>query len=222
VVTVEGKTDLLAPSLVQQVREKRSELMISELEAVALALFDERGFNAVTVDEIAAEAQISARTFYRYFPAKEDVLQVRIRRRADALKAALAERPSDEPPLHSLRVAIEVAVAAEDPMLVGRWISVVAATPNVLKGVVGGFILTTNRMMAEFFGSRLGLPSDALVPSMLAAAAGGVIQAAQTRWFLQGGNLETTISEGLQVLEAGVGTDLVTRGGGQSAGKRRG
>ncbi len=36
---------------------------------------------------------------------------------------------------------------------------------------------------------------------MLAAAVGGVIQAAQTRWYVLGGNLATAISEGLEVLE---------------------
>ncbi len=42
---------------------------------------------------------------------------------------------------------------------------------------------------------------------MLAAAAVGVIQAAHTRWFLQGGDLATIISESLGVLEAGVDSD---------------
>ena len=83
-----------AESLALQLRVKRSELMIQELEAVALRLFDLRGFKDVTVDEIVAEAHISARTFYRYFPNKEDVLQVQIDRRSRNLRAALAARPA--------------------------------------------------------------------------------------------------------------------------------
>ena len=50
---------------------------------------------------------------------------------------------------------------------------------------------------------RLDVPSDDLVPTMLAAAVGGVIQAAQTQWFLHGGDLAARISEGLEVLERG-------------------
>ena len=42
-------------------------------------------------------------------------------------------------------------------------------------------------------------------PTMLAAAAVGVIQAAHTRWFLEGGDLTTIISDSLEVLETGVG-----------------
>ena len=201
---------MVAESLAAQLRHKRSEMMISEVAAVALRLFEERGFDAVTVDEIAAAAQISVRTFYRYFPAKEDVLQVNIDRRAGALRTALAERPADEAPLHSLRVALAVVVATEDPVLRRRWTSVVAATPGVLPGVLGGIQLKSLRTIAEFLGARLDLPSESLVPTMLAAAVGGVIQAASTQWFIHGGDLERAIAEGIEVLERGIGSDPQT------------
>jgi TetR/AcrR family transcriptional regulator, regulator of mycofactocin system len=197
-------------SLARQLRVKRSEMMILGVEAVALRLFEQRGFTEVTVDDIASGARISPRTFYRYFPGKEDVLQLRIDRRSEALRTALIARPDDEPPLQSLRLALEEELSAEDAELLRRWIAVVAATPSVLRAVVGGIQLKSYRVMAEFFGSRLGVPSDALVPTMLAAAAGGVIQAAHTHWFLHGGDLATTMSEGLQVLETGIGTDPTT------------
>jgi len=197
-------------SLVLQMRAKRSEMMASELEAVALRLFEERGFAEVTVEDIASEAHISARTFYRYFPTKEDVLQLQIDRRSDALRTALAARPVDEVPLHSLRVALEQVATAEDKALLRRWITVIQATPSVVKGVLGGIQLKSQSAIAEFFGTRFGLPEDDVVPTMLAAAAGGVIQAAQTRWFFQGGDLPTALSDALDVLERGVGTDPKT------------
>ena len=202
-------TEPASPSLARQLRVKHSEMMISELEAVALRLFEERGFD-ITVEEVAAEAQISARTFYRYFPAKDDVLQVRIDRRSIALRAALAARPADEPPLHSLRVALEEVVSAEDPELLRRWTAVIAGTPSVLRGVLGGIQLKGHQTIAEFLAVRLGASSDALIPTMLAAAVGGVIQAAQTQWFFRGGDLATAISEGIAVLERGIGTDPTT------------
>ena len=99
--------DLEAPSLSLQLRAKRLEMMESELEKVALRLFDQRGFANVTVEDIASEARISVRTFYRYFASKEDVLQLRIDRRSEVLRAALAARSADEPPLRSLRLALE-------------------------------------------------------------------------------------------------------------------
>lgn len=198
---------MTTPSLAARLRAKRSEMMTSELEAIALRLFEQRGFDDVTVEDIASEAQISVRTFYRYFPSKEDVFQHQIARRSDGLRAALADRPLDEPPLHSLRVAYAEQIASEDTDLLRQWIAVIATTPGVVKAVLGGIQLNTQRVIAEFVATRLDLPSDALVPTMLAAAAQGVIQAALTHWYVRGGDLETTISESLEVLERGIGTD---------------
>jgi AcrR family transcriptional regulator len=202
---------VVAQPLASQLRVKRAEMMVSELETVALRLFEERGFDDVTVDEIAAEAQISARTFYRYFPAKEDVFQVRIDRRSEALRVALSGRPADEPPLQSLRLALEAAASLEDTELLRRWTDVIAATPNVVRPVLGGIQLKSHRLIAAFLGSRLGMASDALVPTMLAAAAGGIIQAAQTQWFFLGGDLATKLSEGLEVLERHIGSVIEPR-----------
>jgi hypothetical protein len=126
------------------------------------------------------------------------------------LRAALAERPTGEAPLHSLRLALAEVVATEDPVLRRRWTSVVAATPSVLPGVLGGIQLKSLRTIAEFLGTRLGLPSESLVPTMLAAAVGGVIQAASTHWFVHGGDLGPAIAEGIEVLERGIGSDPQT------------
>ena len=201
---------LMTQSLAAQLRLKRSEMMVSEVEAAALRMFDTTGFDQVTVNDIASEAGISVRTFYRYFPTKEDVLQVQIDRRSQALRTALSERPGDEPALRSLRLALARVVSTEDPASLRRWITVIATTPSVVKGVIGGIQLKSQRVTAEFLGARFGMPSDGLVPTMLAAAVGGVIQAAHVHWFVHGGNLSTTIAQGLEVLERGIGSDPAT------------
>jgi TetR/AcrR family transcriptional regulator, regulator of mycofactocin system len=215
--STDGMTEMEGQSLAAQLRAKRSQLMVAELEAVALRLFDERGFDRVTVDEIASEAHISVRTFYRYFPAKEDVLQVNIDRRSDALRIALSRRPVDEPPLRTLRLALVEVVSAEDPAVLRRWIAVIAVTPSVLKSVLGGIQLKSQRVIMEFLATRLALPSDGVVPTMLAAAAGGVLQASLTSWFLRGGDVARTISEGFEVLERGIGAGPGTRSAEPSA-----
>jgi hypothetical protein len=91
-------------------------------------------------------------------------------------------------------------VADEDVALFRRWTTVVAATPSLLRPVLGGIQLKSQQVMADF------LAADALEPTMLAAAAGGVIQAAHTRWALLGGDLPKEISDGLEVLERAIGT----------------
>ena len=195
-------------SLAVRLRTRRSQMMVDSLEEVALRLFEQRGFDAVTVDDLASEAQISPRTFYRYFAAKEDVFQVAIDRRSEGLRVLLEASPNDEPPVQALSRAFRSVLSAEDPVVVRRWMVVIQATPNVLRGVLGGIQLKSQTVMAEFFGARLGGASDALVPTMLAAAAGGVVMAAHTKWFLLGGDLATTVSEGLDVLQSAMAGNL--------------
>jgi len=202
-VTPKAVSGLGVESLALQLRMKRAELMIQELEAVALRLFDQRGFKDVTVDEIVSEARISVRTFYRYFPNKEDVLQVQIDRRSRNLRGALSARPADEEPLESLRLALAEVLATEDAALVRRWIAIIIANPSVLNSVIGGIQLKVQRVVAEFLGDRLGLPSDALLPTMMAAASGGVIQAAHVDWYVNGGDLAAKVSEAFSALEQG-------------------
>jgi TetR/AcrR family transcriptional regulator, regulator of mycofactocin system len=191
----------MAQSLSQTIRTRHAEQMVLEIESVALGLFEVRGFGEVTVDEIAAEAGISPRTFYRHFASKEDVIQVRIDQSANALRAALAERPLDEAPVRSLRRAFVEVISAEDLELRRRWMMLVMSSSALVRAALGGHELKLYPAMAEFFGARLGVPSEDLVPVMLAAAAGGVLRAASTQWLFEGGSLAARIDEALEVLE---------------------
>jgi len=70
-------------------RERRRRDTESEIERAALALFAERGFERVTMDDVAAAAGVSTRTLFRYFPAKVDLVLGRVRRIDEALKSAI-------------------------------------------------------------------------------------------------------------------------------------
>ncbi|MYW43537.1 TetR family transcriptional regulator [Streptomyces sp. SID161] len=59
-------------------RERKKRQMYQDVSDIAVRLFLERGFDAVSVAEVAAAAGISKPTLFRYFPAKEDLVLHRI------------------------------------------------------------------------------------------------------------------------------------------------
>ena len=87
-------------------RERKKAETRQAISAAALDLALTHGPGGVTVDDIAAEADVSPRTVFNYFATKEEaILGVDPERRADIL-SRLAARPADEPPLMSLRYAM--------------------------------------------------------------------------------------------------------------------
>jgi len=92
-------------------RERKKLRTRCELEAAALRLFSERGFDTVTVEEISDAAEVSKRTFFRYYACKEDVLFADHVRHLRQLVTLLDERPAGEPALAAVRTAL-VALAA--------------------------------------------------------------------------------------------------------------
>jgi AcrR family transcriptional regulator len=91
--------------------ERKRKFVADELRNAALMLLATRGFDAVTVDEIAAAAGMSRRTFFRYFASKEDVVVSFMADMADDIAAELATRPAAEPPSVALRHAFWMPLA---------------------------------------------------------------------------------------------------------------
>ncbi len=87
-------------------RERTKARTRRELIDAAFTLFAERGFEACTVDEIAEAADVSPRTFFRYFPVKEDVALARLEDESALIVEHLARRPASESPLTALREAL--------------------------------------------------------------------------------------------------------------------
>ena len=86
--------------------ELRRRATRDSLREVALAKFVERGFDNVTVAEIAQEVGVTERTFYRHFPTKEAVLFQDYQQRLEWLAAALDMRPTTEPLFESVAAAV--------------------------------------------------------------------------------------------------------------------
>jgi AcrR family transcriptional regulator len=98
---------MLAFVTTEGLRARKQERQRAEIVAVGMRLFAEQGFDATTVDEIAEAAEVSRRTLFRYFGTKGDIVMDWARGTTDTLCAALRSRPTDEPPLESLRAAFQ-------------------------------------------------------------------------------------------------------------------
>ena len=87
-------------------RERNRQRTAGEIEGAAFDLFGGHGYEATTVEQIAAAAGVSARTFFRYFPTKEDVVFGDHAAAVARLRVALAEGPAGESLLRRVRRAV--------------------------------------------------------------------------------------------------------------------
>lgn len=157
----------------------------AELSRVGLDLILERGFEAVTVDDIAAAAGIGRRTFFRYFASKNDLpwgdfdaLLVRMRAHldqipeeipiADALRDAVVEFNQFDPEdmeQHRARMAVLLrtpALVAHSSLRYAAW----------------------RRVVAEFAAARLDVAADSMKAEAIAWACLGVSLAAYEHWLV--------------------------------------
>jgi AcrR family transcriptional regulator len=92
---------------------KKSETRRALIDA-AIDLFAEHGFEQTTVDEVAAAVGVSARTFHRYFPRKEDVILADSAERLVHFRDRLAHHVGAPSPLESVRLVVAEAAVAHD------------------------------------------------------------------------------------------------------------
>jgi AcrR family transcriptional regulator len=91
--------------------ERKRQLVADELRDAALMLLATKGFDTVTVDDIAAAAGVSRRTFFRYFASKEDVVVRWLADMSEVVVGVLADRPAGEPAPDALRHAVWAPLA---------------------------------------------------------------------------------------------------------------
>jgi AcrR family transcriptional regulator len=96
-------------------RERKKEQTRRAIEDAALRLFAERGFSATTISDIAAAADIAPRTFFAYFPSKEDVVFAHFDEYAASLQQRLDEREPGETTFDALRSWTGDLIDATEP-----------------------------------------------------------------------------------------------------------
>lgn len=171
-------------------RERKKLDTRRRIESAALELFERNGFDATTVDDIAAAVDIAPRTFFHYFPTKDDVVLADYADRLARISAVLAERPPVEEPWTALENAF-LAVAAdydlERGVLLQRF-RIMMTTPSVFARSLqlqAGW----EDAVAEAIAERLGIePDEDIAPRLMAAAALAAMRAAMRHWLAHGGS----------------------------------
>src|ERR671911_1637708 len=87
-------------------RERKKARTHEAIVDAALDLFERKGYEATTVEDIAAAADVSPRTFFRYFDSKQDVVLAKNNLEAEGLGDLIIARPADETPIEAFRAVI--------------------------------------------------------------------------------------------------------------------
>jgi AcrR family transcriptional regulator len=190
-------------------RERKKARTREAIINAAIDLFEQQGYDATTVEEIAAGADVSERTFFRYFESKLDVVMAQKTGATPDLEAHLANRPPEERPLEAFRqVLLEELreVLAGDELRV-RQFQVVMRTP-ALRSFAHEHFNEHRDELARAFAKRMELPDDALAPQVMATAAAGVVWTVIDRWVADGAapaRLAPLLEEGFRLLATGLG-----------------
>ncbi|MFD5369754.1 TetR/AcrR family transcriptional regulator [Streptomyces sp. NPDC127103] len=105
------------PAAAPGLRERKKARTRQALSDAAVALFLERGFDAVSVAEVAAAAEVSKPTLFRYFPAKEDLVLHRFADHEDeSARVVAAGRRAGTAPLDALSAHLLDGLARRDPV----------------------------------------------------------------------------------------------------------
>ncbi len=177
-------------------RDRKKQATRRALRNAALQLVAERGFECVTVEDIAEVADVSTRTFFNYFPSKESAVIGADPERIEELQASLLARPLSEPPLQALRwVTVEYAAAIDeelDDLGEGRdaWfrrLCIVREHPDLF-GAYVGHITEVERGLVAALAERLGKdPAHDPYPALVTATVIAAARVAALYWSANGG-----------------------------------
>jgi AcrR family transcriptional regulator len=162
-------------------RERKKAKTRAAIREHALRLFGEQGYAATTVEQIAAAAEVSPSTFFRYFPTKEDVV---IQDDLDLLALDAFERqPPSLGPLAAFRAAVAEAQAELTEKEVARLqqtMELTLAIPEIRARTIDEFSRTI-QVIAALAAKRTGhAPDDFAVRNLAGAIVGVILSATMT------------------------------------------
>jgi len=167
-------------------RERKKVATRQALSSAALRLALERGLDKVFIEDIAAEANVSPRTFNNYFSSKYEAICSTGLDRSEQFGAALRSRPASEPLWVAITKAIlehyeSNAAAPERESVTALWLVMNAPA---IQGEYLKVNAAMQRVLAEAIAERAGIDIERdMSPEILAGAVMAASQVALSRWF---------------------------------------
>lgn len=185
-------------------RDRQRAQIRAEIRRAAFRLFIERGYDAVTTEEIASAAGVSPRTFFRHVPTKEDLLLAPVRHGGAAIVNLLEQRPPRESPDVALINAIVERIRSFDQADVGQWREALLVAPGLLDKATIHTPADKERA-AKLVGERMGVtPADDIRPGLLVQLAFAAADFAFQQWVRQSGaprTLDLYVTEALEAVK---------------------
>jgi AcrR family transcriptional regulator len=170
-------------------RERKKARTREALLEAGLRLFTEHGFTETTTQAIAAEADVSQRTLFRYFASKEDIVLAVVDDAEEAFRLQVAARPAAEHPFAALVHAADATWGDLDSRALEthvRLLRLCDGTPRLSAARLQRSA-THLRLLAAVIARRTGADARDPRPELLAAAFGSAVHVAVTRCCRLGG-----------------------------------
>lgn len=164
-------------------RERKKRETREALSWAAVRLTVERGWDGVLVEDIAAAAGVSPRTFNNYFAGKADAIAFRHRHRFAQLADVLRDRPADEPLWDAVRAAALAVVDPHEQPPPDGWVAgvrLMTAHPAMVAELARANV-DGERVIAGAVAERVG-DADPLYPRLVAAAVGAALRISTEEW----------------------------------------
>ena len=199
----------MASAPLDGLRERKKARTRASIREHALRLFREQGYQATTVEQIAAAAEVSQSTFFRYFPTKEDVVlrddfELRI-------FEAFERQPPQLSPIAAIRAAFSEALATLTP---AEWAefretSELSFSIPEIRARTFDELARTIQAMTDVLARRVGRAPDDLAVQAIAGAVFGIIITVTLPWSSltqdqAEANSFRRVDEALALLEAGL------------------
>lgn len=187
-------------------RERKKIQTRQAIRTAAYRLFEEQGYDATPVDQIADAADVSPSTVFRYFPTKEDI--VLTDEYDPMMESVLRARPADEPPLtavrHTVVDGLRHILGSGSPEMRMR-MRLIRDVP-ALRARSGEGMAGSVEMLCGVLAERTGRPADDLEVRVITAAVLAAMQEALMTW-VDGGQKDDPLDyldRALDVLERGL------------------